>query len=235
MGATDGLVDGIPYPDIGTPLTPLETHFAALADGAQEEINYLARGTALPVSSVVERNTLYPSPVGGETVTRLDAGWVEMYYPASMLAKGGAGWYPVFGRMPALASKPGNSGSGAASGWQPIGLNANYDYNFGGFTWPTASTMNVPFPGIYAAYFSGSFAGSNTGSSRGFRFVSDGITQGDDLVRMTTAAMSASDINMAISGTFAIATNLSVQSYHDASTPRPINGRYLSVRYLGPI
>lgn len=98
MGVT--LPDNIPFPDPGTSLTPLESHFAAVAEGAQQAVNGVRAATAPGVASAAARNTLYPTPVHGNSVFREDLGVVERYfgeYSSGGLPGGAtpAGWYTV--------------------------------------------------------------------------------------------------------------------------------------------
>lgn len=97
MGLTSP--DNIPFPDPGTTLTPLETHFAAQAQATQDALDAVRGSTAPPVASEAARNALYPTPVQGNAVYRLDRGYTERYYSeyASSGNPGGrtpADWYP---------------------------------------------------------------------------------------------------------------------------------------------
>lgn len=97
--------DNIPFPDAGTALPPLETHFAALAEGAQAGINSVRAAATPSVTSETARNTLYPTPAQGDSVWRTDRGYEERYFSEynSSANPGGAtpaGWYPVSGAMP---------------------------------------------------------------------------------------------------------------------------------------
>lgn len=91
--------ENLPYPDPGTTLTPLETHFAALAEAVQDGFDAIRTSTAPPVASDAARNALYPTPIQGNAVFRLDRGYTERYY--GEYSSGGnpggrtpADWYP---------------------------------------------------------------------------------------------------------------------------------------------
>lgn len=91
--------DNIIYPDAETSMTPLQTHFGALADSTQQAISGVRAATSPPVSSDAQRLALYPAPVQGNSVFRTDKGYVERYYQefAASGNPGGrtpAGWYP---------------------------------------------------------------------------------------------------------------------------------------------
>lgn len=124
MGITSP--DAIPFPDPGTAFTPLETHFANLADGAQRAISALRGATAPPVASAAARNTLYPQPAQGNSVYRMDYGWEERYF-AEYSAQGNpggatpAGWYPVGGKMPIFLMDAANGADQTSpTGWTPM-------------------------------------------------------------------------------------------------------------------
>lgn len=102
--------DGIQYPDSDSSFTPLYTYFAALAQSTQDAITGLRGATAPPVGSAAARNALYPTPVQGNSVLRLDLGYTERYF--GEYSAGGnpggatpAGWYPTSGSMPAGVMK----------------------------------------------------------------------------------------------------------------------------------
>lgn len=233
MGTTVGLRDGIPFPEVGTALTPLETHFAGLAEGAQNEINYLASGVAVPVSSEVERNTLYPAPVGLETVTRRDKLWQETYYAASMLNYGQAGWYPTSGRMPTWLSRPAGTQNVASGSWSDLGYNDNVLINNGGFI-GRAGTLPVPMPGIWAIQYTTSFAASSGGTVRGLALTVDGVRFGtEDVLRST--GFPANSISRTLHWEGPVTTTVAFSAYHDAGGVIALGSRHMYVRYVGPI
>lgn len=88
-----------------TPMTPIQTPFATLAQSVADALDVTEAGIPTrPVASQTERNTLYPSPVQGNSVYRLDRGWVERYYGAfnAVTNPGGraaAGWYAPSGTL----------------------------------------------------------------------------------------------------------------------------------------
>ena len=92
--------DAIVYPDNGTAFSPLETHFANLAESTQTAINNVRGSTAPPVANAAARNTLFPNPVPGNRVYRIDLGYEEAYYAlydvsANPGGRTPAGWYQV--------------------------------------------------------------------------------------------------------------------------------------------
>lgn len=97
--------DGIKYPDNDTGYTPQSTHWASLADSTQDAITNLRSASIAPVATLAARNALYPTPVQGNTVSRLDTGYIERYF--SEYSSGGnpggatpADWYPIAGALP---------------------------------------------------------------------------------------------------------------------------------------
>lgn len=177
MGAT--VPDEIPYPEIGTNLTPLATHFAALAQGAQEAIDAVRASTSPPVNSDAERFALYPTPVQGNTVLRRDKGYTEAFFSEYSLTgnPGGAtpaGWYPIAGALPF-----GRLIRGATAFTIPSGSYSNISAN-NYWTEQTRRNMpafnagwTIPITGIYniTATFS-----ANGGSSMLAGFAPDGLT-----------------------------------------------------------
>lgn len=90
---------GIQYPETQSTLGPLAPHFAALAQTSEDAILAVRKSTSTPVASVAERGLVYPTPVQGDSVFRLDRGYVERYYDeySSTGNPGGktpADWYP---------------------------------------------------------------------------------------------------------------------------------------------
>lgn len=155
--------DNIPFPDAGTALPPLETHFAALAEGAQQGLNNLRASATAPVASAAARNALYPSPVQGNAVWRLDLGYEERYF--SEYSAGGnpggaspAGWYPTGGNVPGAfgiksAAQSFTSGAGTLITFDILDAH-------GGVTTTASSTFTVPVAAWYR--ISAKIAGFNT-------------------------------------------------------------------------
>lgn len=97
--------DEIKYPDNDTGFTPQATHWASLADSVQAALNALRGASSPPVGTAAARNALYPLPVQGNSVDRLDLGYTERFFSeySSGSNPGGAtpaGWYPVGGKVP---------------------------------------------------------------------------------------------------------------------------------------
>jgi hypothetical protein len=90
---------GIWTPTGTTQMTPIQTPFVTLANSVDTALVTIAdKMPAQQVSSQAERAALYPTPVQGDSVYRLDRGWVERYYGAYNATSnpGGkplAGWY----------------------------------------------------------------------------------------------------------------------------------------------
>jgi hypothetical protein len=99
---------GIAYPTGPDDVTPLQATLATMASSVDNALMGIAGQTPmLPVANTTERDSIYPSPVQGDSVFRIDKGWMEVYYAAySASANPGgtivAGWYPVFGKLPRI-------------------------------------------------------------------------------------------------------------------------------------
>lgn len=232
MGTTDGIGDGIDFPEVGDNMTPLEPWFATLAQSAQDEVDLVAKGSAIRVPSQAARDALYPSPSGYEVVFRNDMGWEETYFPEGVLYTGTAGWYPTDGRMPTVATgitATQNINNGA---WSSLAINATATINHGGGTFPNSTTFNVPVPGMYSVFYSAQFAGNNSGTIRGIRTIFDGTNIVEEQRR---GSPSASSYQFSASRIGPIATTLVVQAYQDSGGTLGISNRNLFVRYMGPI
>lgn len=155
MGTT--APDNIPFPDAGNAVPPLETHFAALAQGAQDGINSVRASATPSVPSEAARNTLYPSPVQSNSVWRSDRGYEERYfseYNASANPGGAtpAGWYPVTGNMPMGAIYRSSTAASLATGqWVAV---YQSQYWAGGYRTPDFTAYNngwtIPITGLWS-------------------------------------------------------------------------------------
>lgn len=86
--------DGIPFPEPGDDVTPLEEWFEDAAVAAQAAL--LRPGA---VSTAAARDSAIPAPVAGQSVWRADKGYRETYLTAPSVRVNG--WYPTEGIMPA--------------------------------------------------------------------------------------------------------------------------------------
>lgn len=155
MGVT--IPDNIPFPDAGTALPPLESHFAAVAEGAQQAVNNVRAAATPGVASEAARNALYSTPVQGNSVWRLDRGYEERYFSeySAGVNPGGAspaGWYPVSGAMPmASIYRSSTSASIATGNWVAIYQSM---YWGSGFRTPDFAAYNngwtVPITGLWS-------------------------------------------------------------------------------------
>lgn len=97
---------GIVYPTTSNTITPLSNHFANLATSTDTAIATSEKTNAIPaVADTAARTALFPSPVQGNRVLRLDQMVIEAYYGTynATTNKGGAlsaGWYPMAGNTP---------------------------------------------------------------------------------------------------------------------------------------
>lgn len=140
---------GIVYPDGTSGYAPLQNWFAAIANSVEAALTTGLGGAPRLANSDSERNTIYPSPVQGNTVVRPDKGWTEQYfalYNAGTNPSGAtpAGWYPV-------TSGPSAYGF-LASGILTTGAETTLAFTstrvFGGFT-VASNAFTVPITGEY--------------------------------------------------------------------------------------
>lgn len=86
-------------------LKPLQTPFITLAESVDDALGEVT--SSIPTRSVAnqaERTAMYPTPVQGDSVYRLDRGWVERYYGVYNAStnpggKSVAGWYAPSGTI----------------------------------------------------------------------------------------------------------------------------------------
>lgn len=112
----------IPYPDGSSGLTPLASWFAGIAVGVDSALMTGIGGAPRLASSDSERNAIFPTPAQGNSVLRLDKGWIEQYFAAfngttNPSGASPAGWYPVGGRTPGYIGNRSawTTGTGAAA------------------------------------------------------------------------------------------------------------------------
>ena len=82
------------YPDQGSPLTPLANVFKSVVDSIVSLLRN--NGFSTRVSSLAERDAMYPAPVQGDRVFRTDLGYEQVYFAAYSAGNPGgmpsAGW-----------------------------------------------------------------------------------------------------------------------------------------------
>lgn len=147
--------DGIQYPDTATGFTPQATHWAALADSTQAAITGLRGASIAPVATLAARNALYPTPVQGNTVSRLDTGYIERYF--SEYSSGGnpggatpADWYPIAGALPFARVQRSNTAFTIPSGaYSNLSLTTYWTEQTRRNVAPFANGFTIPITGIY--------------------------------------------------------------------------------------
>jgi len=78
---------GIVYPVVGNTITPLATHFANQANSVDAALTNVSKSAGTPsVADAAARGVLFPSPVNGNSVYRLDTKAVEIYNGAAWLS-----------------------------------------------------------------------------------------------------------------------------------------------------
>jgi hypothetical protein len=87
------------YADTDSPLSPHGIS-AAEATSAGNKLEFIEKALPVKVISSAARNELYPTPVQGDSVYRLDLGWEERYYEVynflnNIGGKPEPGWYQV--------------------------------------------------------------------------------------------------------------------------------------------
>lgn len=155
----------IPYPDGPTNLTPLQTHFANIANAVNSALTDGLGGAPRIANSDAERNSLIPAPVQGNTVLRPDKGYTEQYfglYNSSTNPSGAtpAGWYPVSGKFPRAIARKGTAVSIPNAAFTA----ATYDtLKANLITQSGAGLVTIITPGVYDVFASLTFGTSGTG------------------------------------------------------------------------
>lgn len=249
MGVT--IPDNIPFPDAGTALPPLETHFAAVAEGAQQAVNNLRTATSPAVASEAARNTLYSTAQQGNSVWRLDRGYEERYfseYSASANPGGAspAGWYPVNGAMPfASIFRSSTTASIAPGGWVAA---YQSQYWAGGSRSPDFAAYNngwtIPLTGLWEVE---AMVSLNTTANTMLTLSLNGstITVANQILTASGAGVGSTSA-ATIKSDFVFSANDMIRPfiYHSSTGSPPwsatangarpeVNGRMI-LRYLGP-
>lgn len=145
----------IPYPDGSSGLTPLAAWFAGIAVGVDNALMTGIGGAPRLANSDTERNTIFPSPVQGNSVMRPDKGWIEQYfqaYNATTNPSGAtpAGWYPTMGATPGVVLYRAPWGTTAGAGVQNIfATGTTTNYITPGITLASNGTLSFANPGVY--------------------------------------------------------------------------------------
>jgi len=160
--------DNLYYP-VGTDFVgPLQTVLSNMASSSQTALVNRFKSVTVPVANQTARDTLFPSPVQGNSVKRLDLGWVEQYYAAydsssNQVGAKTAGWYPSPNAGP-LATAVYTASSAVIPA-----ATASAAARWGGWTTQTKlgmviggnSEFTIPYEGIYeVTYGMGSAASS---------------------------------------------------------------------------
>lgn len=104
-------LEGIWFPDDSAPVAPLEGLFLAQANSVDLALTKLRRDAAVPVLDREARDAMFPQAAPGNSVYRLDRGYVERYYGQYNAAtnpggKESAGWYGPAGTLLARHDVP---------------------------------------------------------------------------------------------------------------------------------
>jgi len=112
--------------------------------------------TAAPrtVADAAARNSLFPSPVQGNSVFRTDVGYEERYYSLYNVSTnpGGvsvAGWYPVSGKLPKALARRSTTAVTLSTGWADRSATANWTTLFADNVVTYANGWIVPVTGYY--------------------------------------------------------------------------------------
>lgn len=231
--------DNIYSPDLSTLFNPT-VDLAAMADSVQDALTATRRQFALPVADATARDAMYPAPVQGNRVWRLDKGWEEAYFAAynAVSNPGGAtpaGWYPVAGQMPTLIGHNKGNTVLANGSWTEMNTAAGSGTNIrnDGFTYGVG-TIGLPLPGIYQISATVGFPGSNGGSLRSLLIATSfGSEFGRSDLRLT--AMSASSIMLSTSFIVPATTNFAIRAIQDSGGSMSAVGlAYISATFIGP-
>ncbi|ACY35931.1 hypothetical protein CMP1-35 [Clavibacter phage CMP1] len=104
-------LEGIWFPDESSPVAPLEGLMLAQANSVDLALTKLRRDAAVPVLDREARDNMFPQAAQGNSVYRLDRGYVERYYGQYNAAtnpggKDSAGWYAPSGTTLGIYNVP---------------------------------------------------------------------------------------------------------------------------------
>jgi hypothetical protein len=193
------------YADVNAPISPSAIS-AAEATSAGNKLEILENALPVQVTSSAARNELYPKPVQGDSVYRLDLGFEERYYEtynskSNIGGKPNPGWYEVNSGPKEIIATPtvgsdyvqfNNVFTSDYTFWK-----INYDTATGSASLASATTLNFRFTaggtpittGIY--YFArigtnsaGTTAATNTASTSfplGLSLLGNGTIHGGEI------------------------------------------------------
>lgn len=229
--------DNIWTPDAGDDYA-LTTDLATMADTIQAAIADRARTGVANVASASARDVLYPTPVQGDSVRRLDKGWIETYYATwnSTTNPGGAspaGWYPVAEGPRFVAENLGTTVMSTTASFLSLNtaLGSASVWRNDGFTTGTGN-IDVPLPGLYDIAGTVIFPSSSAGAYRGVNLASDVVGAGAGLTQLSFAPGSGF-MYVTFTGTIPVQSNFSVQARHDIGATQSLSLRMLSAQFAG--
>jgi hypothetical protein len=225
------------YADNSTALS-IAAISAAEATSTGDAIESLKLDTPVPVADTTARAALFPSPVQGNAVWRLDKGWEERYYAAynSMTNPGGAataGWYPVNGMLPKLSVITSTAQTISTATAITFGGTLTQDIENNITFTKSTGTVTVTQPGMYKV--SGGFVFNATTS--GSKTI--GVYKNSTAVLtqvITTAVLTPFEISLIVK----CASNDTLNIYGSANTATAtvVGGAayftHMQVEYMGP-
>jgi hypothetical protein len=141
------------YADVNAPISPSAIS-AAEATSAGNKLEILQNALPVKVTSAAARNELYPKPVQGDSVYRLDLGFEERYYETynsqnNVGGKPNPGWYEVNSGPKEIIATP-TVGSGYVQynnvfTSDYIFWKINYDLVTGSASLASSTTLNFRF------------------------------------------------------------------------------------------
>lgn len=193
---------------------------------------------AVPVADAAARDALYPAPVQGDSVFRLDRGWSERYYGTYNAtsnpggAQAGAGWYPVEGILPWYTSWQTGGDNIANATWEGTGLGGE-QVSRGGFT-VSGDALIVPIPGFYTITSNVKFTANTVGTARGIRFVIDSnVVVNNEWSHRYTGGFLNADLPAGAMWQGYVASRIEPQYYQNSGGTLAVHSRYITARYMG--
>lgn len=172
---------------------------------------------------------------------RTDLGWAEQYFalynattnPAG--ARGGPGWFPVFGNMPTFNLL--STTSTLVNGWTTKAITlAEATINRGGFT-VVGNQVRVPYKGFYSVTALVRIDGTTNGNGRGARALIDADTGTDPNIENIMRFQALAPLNnISLAGLEYVDTGVKL----DGNAPGTANTEQMSMgriklRYMGPV
>lgn len=168
MGVTSR---GIAFPEDVNAVAPLDGYFAALAQSVDDALATLQSATTPNAANEAQRQSLYPTPVQGNRVYRLDKGFYEVFYESySPLTNPGgatpAGWYPAPGSdIRFSVSKDNFSMAANGSAQYPLAGNPAPARN-DGYALASDGTITPPYIGDYEVVLRANWNTQNSAGQR---------------------------------------------------------------------